>query len=84
MKTIIICCCLIFFRDGEVCLAKCLEDDRWYRATSQQKVDDESRRLLYNDYGNMEVVPCNRIRELEDEFFFPCITSLCYFEGKTT
>ncbi|XP_031621641.1 tudor domain-containing protein 1-like [Contarinia nasturtii] len=67
--------------DHEVCLAKCLEDDRWYRAISQSKTSEGKYNLLYIDYGSMETVQKERIRELEEAYFFPCITSLCFIDG---
>lgn len=72
------------FRNEETCLAKSADDGRWYRAYSQGKIDDNTYNLLYLDYGNMEAVPIDRIREMREEFFFPSITLHCFIDGKTT
>lgn len=63
-----------------MCLAQS-GDGRWYRASSQGK-DGDSYQLLYLDYGNMELVHSDKIREMREEFIFPCLTSLCYIDGK--
>lgn len=72
-----------FFSDGETCLAQSADDQRWYRATAQNKQADGTYNLIYLDYGNMEAVPSERIREMKEDFFFPCITSLCFIDGKS-
>lgn len=70
------------FSENETCLAKSLDDQRWYRASCQQKIDDNTYSMMYLDYGNMELVPVERIREMiNEEFAFPCITSLCFIDG---
>lgn len=69
------------FSDGETCLAQS-SDMRWYRANSHEKIDEKTYNLMYMDYGNMEQVPCDRIREMQEEFFFPCTTLLCVIDGK--
>lgn len=68
--------------DNELCLAQSLEDKRWYRASAQEKVDQNTYKLMYIDYGNMESVPADRIREMTEEHAFPCITVLCFLDGK--
>lgn len=70
------------FSDAETCLAQSLDDKRWYRACSHSKIDDKTYNLIYIDYGNMEKVSCERIRGMQEEFFFPCITTLCCIDGK--
>lgn len=70
-------------RNGESCLAQLEEDKRWYRASTQNKVSGDAYNLLYIDYGNMEEVPADRIREMRQEFIFPCITVMCFIDGKS-
>lgn len=69
------------FSNDEACLAQSAEDHRWYRALSQAKIDDNTYTLMYLDYGNMEDVPVDRIREMRGELFFPSITLLCFIDG---
>lgn len=65
-----------------MCLAQSLDDGRWYRASSQSKIGENTYNLMYIDYGNMENVTVDRIRAMNEEFFFPCITALCFIDGK--
>lgn len=62
-------------------MAQSAEDRRWYRALSQGKNDDDTYNLMYLDYGNMENVPVDRIREMREDLFFPSITLLCFIDG---
>lgn len=73
---------LFLFRDEEMCIVKSSTDDRWYRASALQKKDDNTYMIMYLDYGNIENdIPISRIRELSNEFAFPCLTVSCYIEG---
>lgn len=81
-KLILTCLTFAFDRNGETCLAQAAEDQRWYRANTQNKVDDNTYNVLYIDYGNMENVTFDRIREMKQEFSFPCITAICFIDGK--
>lgn len=69
-------------RNGEDCLAQSAEDKRWYRANTQNKINDNTYNLLYIDYGNMEEVPVDRIREMRTEYTFPCVSAICFIDGK--
>lgn len=82
IKLILMCLSFASDRNGETCLAQSAEDQRWYRANTQNKVDDSTYNVLYIDYGNMENVKVDRIREMKEEFSFPCITAICFIDGK--
>lgn len=80
--SILIISSFAFDRNGECCLVQLLEDRRWYRASTQNKATDDTYSMLYIDYGNMEEVPSDRIREMRQEFKFPCVTNMCFIDGK--
>lgn len=81
-KKLLIVFIYAFNRNGEYCLAQLSEDDRWYRATNHGKVNDNTYNLFYVDYGNIEEVPVERIREMRSEFMYPCVTAMCFIDGK--
>lgn len=66
---------------GEMCLAKS-GDGRWYRACSQGNDYGNSYQLIYLDYGNIETVHSSNIREIREDFMFPCLTLMCCIDGK--
>lgn len=71
------------FRKSEYCLAKCTEDDRWYRGLCVKSVTDDSVSILYIDFGNIETVHMKDMREMPDHLKFPRLTNVCYLEGKS-
>lgn len=71
----------LYFSDSETCLAQSMEDGRWYRANVQQKIDQNTYQLMYIDYGNMETLTVDRIREMSEDDAIPCITALCFLDG---
>ena len=53
---------------GQACCAQFSEDVQWYRGTVKD-VTAEGVRVHFLDYGNGEVVPLDRFRQLTEEFF---------------
>ncbi|XP_043481522.1 uncharacterized protein LOC122510734 isoform X2 [Leptopilina heterotoma] len=49
------------------CIAQYADDERWYRAVIQ-KIDGTNATVLFVDYGNVEVVCFNKLKEIRDEF----------------
>lgn len=49
------------------CIAQYAEDERWYRAVIQ-KIDGTNATVLFVDYGNVEVVGFNKLKEINEEF----------------
>ncbi|XP_033632805.1 uncharacterized protein LOC117294486 isoform X2 [Asterias rubens] len=51
---------------GQLCAARFSADNAWYRARAVEKVAPESAvKVMFVDYGNVEVVALNEIRKLE-------------------
>lgn len=71
----------VFFSEAhELCIVK-NKTGRWNRASVLQKKSD-AYLVMYIDYGNIDDdVTIDRIRELTEEFFFPCLTIRCYIDG---
>ncbi|XP_006162823.1 tudor domain-containing protein 1 [Tupaia chinensis] len=60
---------------GEVCVAQYTVDQTWNRAVIQDTdVLQKKAHVLYIDYGNEEIIPVNRIRQLNRniDLFPPC------------
>ncbi|KAM8781754.1 tudor domain-containing protein 1 [Rhynchonycteris naso] len=68
---------------GEVCVAKYTVDQTWNRVMIQD-VDmlQKSAQVLYIDYGNEELIPVNRIQQLNRniDLFPPCAIK-CFVDG---
>lgn len=69
-------------RLNEVCLARSNDDKRWYRAMVYEEKSNGIYGILYLDYGNMEHVPVENIRKMEQKFCFPRLTATCFIDGK--
>lgn len=54
---------------GEVCSAKSVNDEQWYRARILETGSDT--KVLYIDYGNSETVPVSNLRKLDSAFYTP-------------
>lgn len=54
---------------GDLCCAKSLLDENWYRAEITSSGDEYT--LKYLDYGNSEVLPKENLRKLVKKFYFP-------------
>ncbi|XP_040848428.1 tudor domain-containing protein 1 [Ochotona curzoniae] len=60
---------------GEVCVAKYTVDQTWNRAVVRDvDVQQKQAQVLYLDFGNDEVIPVSRIRQLDSriDLFPPC------------
>ena len=53
---------------GKACVAQCMEDNMWYRATVTDVPSVTETRVLFVDYGNTEKLPTSRVRPLVTEF----------------
>ncbi|XP_051163824.1 maternal protein tudor-like isoform X2 [Leptopilina boulardi] len=49
------------------CIAQYAEDERWYRAIIK-KIDATNATVLFVDYGNVEVINIDKLKEITDEF----------------
>ncbi|XP_053778663.1 tudor domain-containing protein 1 [Desmodus rotundus] len=68
---------------GEVCVAKYTVDQTWNRVIVQDiDVVQKKAHVLYIDYGNEEIVPVNRIQQLNKhiDLFPPCAIK-CFVAG---
>ncbi|XP_040291132.1 tudor domain-containing protein 1 [Bufo bufo] len=62
---------------GDACCAKFTEDGQWYRAVVLE-VHDSSARIIYADYGNMEVLPFSSLLPMKQSFLeFPVQLTKC-------
>lgn len=67
---------------NEVCLAQSNEDKRWYRGMVYEEKPNAMYGILYLDYGNMEHVPAENIRKMEQKFCFSRLTATCFIDGE--
>ncbi|XP_064105900.1 tudor domain-containing protein 1-like [Macrobrachium nipponense] len=68
-------------RQGEMCLAKFSEDGLWYRAACIEPCLT-SCLLVFVDYGNIEDVRMEDIRQITDTFLeLPCIAHHAVLKG---
>ncbi|XP_004839072.1 tudor domain-containing protein 1 [Heterocephalus glaber] len=70
---------------GEVCVAKYTVDQTWNRVMIQD-VDElqKTAQVLYIDYGNKEIIPVNRIHQLNRNIeLFPPSAIKCFVAGVT-
>ncbi|XP_036919714.1 tudor domain-containing protein 1 [Sturnira hondurensis] len=68
---------------GEVCVAKYTVDQTWNRVIIQAvDVAQKKAQVLYIDYGNEEIIPVNRIQQLNKniDLFPPCAIK-CFVAG---
>ncbi|XP_053524638.1 tudor domain-containing protein 1 [Artibeus jamaicensis] len=68
---------------GEVCVAKYTVDQTWNRVIIQAvDVVQKKAQVLYIDYGNEEIIPVNRIQQLNKniDLFPPCAIK-CFVAG---
>ncbi|XP_035883421.1 tudor domain-containing protein 1 [Phyllostomus discolor] len=68
---------------GEVCVAKYTVDQTWNRVIIQAvDVVEKKAQVLYIDYGNEEIIPINRIQQLNKniDLFPPCAIK-CFVAG---
>ncbi|XP_068709889.1 tudor domain-containing 6-like isoform X2 [Montipora foliosa] len=53
---------------GEVCCAKFIDDQTWYRAVVKQKMSESEMMVVFVDYGNQAVVSVDSIRRITPSF----------------
>lgn len=56
---------------GELVCAQFSQDQSWYRSCVLEKLEVGSSKVLFVDYGNLEIVPANLIQKLD-----PCLTEI--------
>lgn len=61
---------------NEICLAKYVDDNDWYRA--HYSAPDE---FVFIDYGNASPVDKKDVRKLPNELREPCYTVVCFING---
>nr|XP_021486660.1 tudor domain-containing protein 1 [Meriones unguiculatus] len=68
-------------RTGEACCAKYTSDDFWYRAVVLETSDSDVR-VLYADYGNIEMLPLSRVQPVSARHLeLPFHIIRCSLEG---
>lgn len=67
-------------RLGGMCLVQDV-DDYWYRAQALERIDENTFKVILIDYGKYIDANEEKIRQMEKNLFFPCITAVCHVDG---
>ncbi|XP_048360843.1 tudor domain-containing protein 1 [Sphaerodactylus townsendi] len=67
---------------GEPCCAYFSGDGRWYRALMEESISDEAFKVQFVDYGNIEVVTQDKLRQISSTFLkLPFQAIRCWLSG---
>jgi hypothetical protein len=70
---------LTLYGDGELVVARCTGNERWYRAKVIGHDSCYNFKVLYVDYGDSEWVTSDRIRQMEPQFIHLAFQAIhCY------
>lgn len=67
-------------RHSEVALAKCGDD--WYRVMLVESFGNRNPFMWFIDFGNMNTVNIDNMRQMPAEFKYPCYSVLAEIGGK--
>lgn len=63
-------------------VAAMFTDNTWYRGLVEQKIDEQTFKVLFVDYGNTDAVKVENIRRLDEKFAScPMMTVRCQLKG---
>ncbi|NXJ76163.1 TDRD1 protein, partial [Trogon melanurus] len=69
-------------KNGEPCCAFFSDDGNWYRALVQNITSDKTVKVCFVDYGNIEEVPLDKIRQISSSFLtLPFQGIKCWLSG---